>query len=98
MKNFQNSRAPSPKGKPSTKPRTKQKSAAPRARTPKVTADRGPLFAGEGQEAGLKLQKILADAGLGSRRDMEAAIVAGRVSVNGTVATLGTRAKTTDAI
>ncbi len=29
---------------------------------------------------------------------MEAAIVAGRVSVNGTVATLGTRAKTTDAI
>ena len=33
-----------------------------------------------------KLHKVLAQAGLGSRRDMEAAIVAGRVSVNGQTA------------
>lgn len=38
-----------------------------------------------------KLQKVLARAGLGSRREMEAAIGAGRVSVNGETATLGDR-------
>ncbi|WP_163575237.1 23S rRNA pseudouridine(2605) synthase RluB [Halomonas faecis] len=38
-----------------------------------------------------KLQKVLARAGLGSRREMEAAIADGRVKVNGKVATLGDR-------
>lgn len=38
-----------------------------------------------------KLQKVLARAGLGSRREMEAWIEAGRVSVDGTIATLGDR-------
>ncbi len=38
-----------------------------------------------------KLQKILAQAGLGSRRDMEELIKAGRVTVNGQVAELGAR-------
>jgi 23S rRNA pseudouridine2605 synthase len=38
-----------------------------------------------------KLQKVLARAGLGSRREMETAISAGRVKVNGQVATLGDR-------
>lgn len=38
-----------------------------------------------------KLQKLLAQAGLGSRRDMETWIEAGRVEVNGKPATLGTR-------
>jgi 23S rRNA pseudouridine2605 synthase len=41
---------------------------------------------------GERLQKILAQAGLGSRRAAEALIAAGRVRVNGHVATLGTRA------
>ena len=41
---------------------------------------------------GERLQKILAQAGLGSRRSAEALIAAGRVRVNGQVATLGTRA------
>lgn len=40
---------------------------------------------------GEKLQKVLARAGLGSRREMERVIDAGRVKVNGTVATLGDR-------
>lgn len=37
----------------------------------------------------MRLQKILALTGLGSRRDMEEAIQAGRVEVNGKAATLG---------
>lgn len=41
-----------------------------------------------------KLQKVLARSGLGSRRHMEQAILDGRVSVNGTVATLGDRIET----
>lgn len=42
-------------------------------------------------EHGEKLQKMLAQAGLGSRRAMEEWIVAGRVTVNGVLATLGMR-------
>ena len=38
-----------------------------------------------------KLQKVLARTGLGSRRHMEQAILDGRVSVNGTLATIGDR-------
>jgi 23S rRNA pseudouridine2605 synthase len=45
-----------------------------------------------------KLQKMLAGAGLGSRRELEKWIVAGRVSVNGSTATLGDRAEASDRI
>lgn len=45
-----------------------------------------------------KLQKVLARAGLGSRREMETAIAAGRVQVNGQVATLGDRIETRDRV
>ncbi len=38
-----------------------------------------------------KLHKVLADAGVGSRRDMEDLIIAGRVSVNGEPAHVGQR-------
>ena len=38
-----------------------------------------------------KLQKVLARAGHGSRREIEAIIEAGRVSVDGKIATLGDR-------
>jgi 23S rRNA pseudouridine2605 synthase len=40
----------------------------------------------------VRLQKVLAASGLGSRRACEELIAAGRVEVNGLVATLGTRA------
>lgn len=45
-----------------------------------------------------KLQKILADAGLGSRREIEKWISAGRVSVNQAIAKLGDRAERFDDI
>ena len=45
-----------------------------------------------------KLHKMLATAGLGSRRELETWISAGRVSVNGSTAKLGDRAETEDRI
>ena len=45
-----------------------------------------------------KLHKVLADAGLGSRRDMEELIVSGRVSVNGEPAHIGQRILPTDQV
>ncbi len=45
-----------------------------------------------------KLHKVLADAGLGSRRDMEELIVAGRVSVNGQPAHIGQRIGPSDQV
>lgn len=48
--------------------------------------------------ASQKLQKMLAQAGLGSRRDMERWIEEGRVTVNGQVAGIGTRVGPDDLI
>lgn len=45
-----------------------------------------------------KLQKVLANAGIGSRREMEKWIEAGRISVNGKLATLGDRVEPADKI
>jgi len=45
-----------------------------------------------------KLHKVLADAGIGSRRDMEELIVAGRVSVNGEPAHIGQRVGAKDMV
>ncbi|APZ42879.1 23S rRNA pseudouridine(2605) synthase RluB [Acidihalobacter ferrooxydans] len=45
-----------------------------------------------------RLQKLLARAGLGSRREIEGWIAAGEVTVNGEPATLGMRASLTDRI
>ena len=50
------------------------------------------------RDAGERLQKILANAGLGSRRQLETLIGEGRVKVNGRVAKLGDRATTDDRI
>ncbi|MGP9569143.1 23S rRNA pseudouridine(2605) synthase RluB [Halomonas sp. AOP5-B2-8] len=48
--------------------------------------------------AGEKLQKVLARAGLGSRREMETAISDGRVKVNGKVAKLGDRVEARNSV
>src|SRR5262245_38022969 len=45
-----------------------------------------------------KLQKVLAEAGLGSRRQMEGWIQAGRVTVNGVAARVGSRVQFRDVI
>ncbi|HLP97309.1 MAG TPA: pseudouridine synthase [Sideroxyarcus sp.] len=47
---------------------------------------------------GERLQKVLAQAGIGSRREMEEWISAGRVTVNGVVATLGERVSEGDRV
>ena len=66
--------------------------SAPAGRSPKesVAPARGPRPPAQGAES-QKLQKILAQAGLGSRREIEEWIVAGRVSVNGKPAHIGQR-------
>ncbi|WP_370246248.1 pseudouridine synthase [Candidimonas sp. SYP-B2681] len=45
-----------------------------------------------------KLHKVLADAGVGSRREMEELIIAGRVSVNGEPAHIGQRVAANDQV
>ena len=52
----------------------------------------------EPASAGERLQKVLAAAGLGSRRQIEEWIRAGRVDVNGEIAQLGDRVRPTDRI
>ncbi len=50
------------------------------------------------EQQGERLQKVLAQAGLGSRREMEEWITAGRVTVNGEVAALGMRVAEGDVV
>ena len=86
----------------------KPRAAKPRATKPKAdtlfdeTGDdeevkyqkpKNALDSTEGQSE--KLQKVLARAGHGSRREVEAMIQAGRVSVDGKISTLGDRVEVT---
>ena len=64
------------------------KKPRPARRTPPRAAAPAPTAGSPKTE---KLHKIMADAGLGSRREMERWIEAGRVTINGTVAALGVR-------
>ncbi len=52
----------------------------------------------ESTEQGERLHKVLAQLGLGSRREMERAIVQGKVTINGSVAILGQRVISTDKV
>jgi 23S rRNA pseudouridine2605 synthase len=60
---------------------------APRGAPPREADDDAP-----------KLHKLLADAGIGSRREMEELIIAGRVSVNGQPAYVGQRIGPSDQV
>ncbi|MCB1741576.1 MAG: pseudouridine synthase [Gammaproteobacteria bacterium] len=66
------------------------------ARKPASTPRRGPARVDHAPAQ--KLQKLLAAAGLGSRRELENLIAAGRVSVNGQRAALGDRARGHDVV
>ncbi|HGO5855676.1 TPA: 23S rRNA pseudouridine(2605) synthase RluB [Mannheimia haemolytica] len=57
----------------------------------KTTASEAVSQEKKAKVVGEKLQKILARAGQGSRRELEEIIAAGRVSVDGKIATLGDR-------
>jgi 23S rRNA pseudouridine2605 synthase len=59
---------------------------------------RGRSVVPESAQAAERVQKILARAGLASRREAEAWISAGRVTVNGEVATLGAKALGSDQV
>ncbi|TLZ31858.1 MAG: rRNA pseudouridine synthase [Gammaproteobacteria bacterium] len=69
--------------------------AAPGSRGAAAARERAPLRAGASAE---RLQKMLARAGLASRREAEAWIRAGRLTVNGTVAELGARVAPRDEV
>jgi 23S rRNA pseudouridine2605 synthase len=56
-----------------------------------MSSQRPDPSASEPRADGVRLQKVLAGAGLGSRRSCEELIAAGRVSVNGVVVDLGAR-------
>jgi 23S rRNA pseudouridine2605 synthase len=71
----------------------------PRRESPKSKAKakaQEPDTAATPSREGEKLQKVLARAGLGSRREMERWIEAGRVTVNGKAAHLGDRVEARD--
>ncbi|HLO61863.1 MAG TPA: pseudouridine synthase [Azonexus sp.] len=65
-----------------------------RAQRGQIARDGRPLA----EAKPVRLQKVLAEAGVGSRREMEEWIAAGRVSVNGVVATIGQSVVPTDKV
>lgn len=71
-------------------------------RPPRPTAKRAPPSSAPEPSAPVvrsqKLQKVLAQSGLGSRRAMEEIIKSGKVKVNGEAATLGMRVTSADEI
>jgi 23S rRNA pseudouridine2605 synthase len=81
----------SPARKPGSGRAGKRTAAQRRRRRSDIDAPAGP-------PASEKLQKVLARAGLGSRREIEQWILAGRVSVNGTIAGVGARVSPADKI
>lgn len=81
----------------SAKPAPRRKPApntGGRANRGAIARDGRPLAAAKPE----RLQKILAQAGVGSRREMEEWIAAGKVSVNGVVATVGQSVIPTDKV
>ena len=71
--------------------------AAPRRRS-RAAGPTGAIPGGPRPGQSDRLQKVLASVGLGSRRDMEDFIRAGRITVNGAMATLGMRVEPRDRV
>lgn len=58
----------------------------------------GDVGGAAGADSGERIQKFLAEQGVGSRRDLDARIAAGQVSVNGDTAALGQRVRPGDVV
>ncbi|MFN0038040.1 MAG: 23S rRNA pseudouridine(2605) synthase RluB [Burkholderiales bacterium] len=86
----------SPRRTPRSAPAVAKKTKKPGATRPRQELPR--TAATPAVPKSQKLQKVLAQAGLGSRRGMEEMIKAGKVKVNGEVALLGARVTTDDLI
>ena len=86
---------PKPRGSASTRPVSERGQASKPERASERTAKPAESVSAEGKQ---KLQKMLAQAGLGSRRDMEELIQAGRVTINGKIAELGVRVGPEDVV
>ena len=80
--------------------RSSARSSAPRVRSVAAAPRPTPAARPAAPQAGdtLKLHKVLAQVGLGSRADMEQAIAAGRVTVNGEAAHVGQRIASGDVV
>ena len=85
-----NARSKAAASRSSGKKRPQVKPTPPAESAIDVDAERPPASAPP-LAASVKLQKFLADAGFGSRRELERWIAAGRVEVNGSKATIGDR-------
>ncbi len=79
------------------RPRPPRRPDLPARRRPDPASGPEPEPAADAGD-GVRLQKALAEAGMGSRREIEGWISAGRVLVNGQVATLGQRVGALDRI
>lgn len=88
------------RGRTSAQDRTPKNAAARSGGRGRQGAARRPDFGAESTSAEVteKLHKVLAQAGLGSRREIEDWIAAGRVSVNGSPAHVGQRVAARDRI
>lgn len=75
-------------GKKTNSVKAKEKQLYEKPKTSRVPAITRKTSAHDNTE---KLQKVLANLGNGSRREIEAMIVAGKISVDGKIATLGDR-------
>ena len=77
------------------RPAAKSRDAGPNRQRPAPAAE---LAEGLDSSGPQKIHKVLAQAGLGSRREMEELIRAGRVKVNGSLAQVGMRVQPGDVI
>ena len=92
-------RRASPRRTPKSTPPVAKGSRRPVRAAPKRAAPAAPAQpSAPGPARSQKLQKVLAQSGLGSRRAMEEVIKSGKVKVNGETATLGMRVTTDDMI
>jgi 23S rRNA pseudouridine2605 synthase len=90
-----------PRGRPNRPLRPPAAKSAPERASPSASAQRHTRTGSHRPPADTpsqKLHKVLAQAGVGSRRLMEEWIGEGKVTVNGAVATIGTRVVPTDTI